>query len=184
MKITEEELNDIIQRASNEGARAAIREARRQNKYQDGMDTYKKTEYILRNYREFKRAIADREEEIANIERFGIKKKSCSITSYPGGSRHVSDDAEKAEEQIKTLRHQNEVTKTLVSKVDSILGELKDEPYFEVITMYYMDGKKYEVIAGELGISTYSVSSVRKNLIEKIKIRLLTDEVIKELIGS
>ncbi len=181
MKITEEELQEIIEKASAEGARAAVREERKQKMFRDGMDAHQKTEYILRNYKDFKRAVAEREEKITDIERYGIKKKSCSITTYPGGTRCVTDDEQKADEQIAVLQKQNEITKRLLTKVDDILAELKDEPYFEVITMYYFDNKKYEVIAGELGISNATVSAYKKNMLNKIKIRMFSDNVIYEL---
>lgn len=181
MKITEEELQEIIEKASAEGAKAAIREVRKQKLYRDGMDTYQKTEYILRNYKDFKRAIEERDEKISDIEKYGIKKKSCSITSYPGGTRSVTDDEQKAEEQIAVLQQQNAVTKRLIARVDEILKGLETEPYYQVIPMYYFEGKKYEVIAGELGISNATVSTCKKNLLNKIKILMFSDNVILEL---
>lgn len=184
MEISKEELNNLILDASREGAKEAIREARRQKTYRDGMDTYQKTEYILKNYTEFKKAIDERNEQIADISRNGIKKKSCSITSYPGSTRTVADDLDKAEEQINMLKHQNDITKRLIDKIDNVLSELKNEPYFVILEMYYIDKKKYEVIAGELGISIASVSSVKKNMLEKIKIRIFADEVIREIMGA
>ena len=181
MKITEEELQEIIEKASAEGAKAAIKEVKKQKMFRDGMDTYQKTEYILRNYNDFKRAVAEREEKISDIAKYGIKKKSCSITSYPGGTRSVTDDEQKADEQIAVLQQQNEVTKRLIAQVDNILSGLQDEPYYQVIPMYYFEGKKYEVIAGELGISNATVSTYKRNLLNKIKIMMFSDSVILEL---
>lgn len=184
MEISKEELDNLIHDASREGAKEAIKEAKRQKTYRDGMDTYQKTEYILKNYTEFKKAIEERNEQIADISRNGIKKKSCSITSYPGGTRTVSDDLDKAEEQINILKHQNDVTKRLIDKIDNVLAELRNEPYYDILTMYYIEKKKYEVIAGELGISISSVSSARRSMLEKIKIRIFADEVIKEIMDA
>lgn len=181
MKITEEELQEIIEKASAEGARAALREVRKQKLFRDGMDAHQKTEYILRNYKDFKKAVAEREEKISDIEKYGIKKKSSSITTYPGGTRSVTDDEQKADEQIAILQNQNEITKRLIAQVDEILAGLQNEPYFQVITMYYFEGKKYEVIGGELGISNATVSAYKKNLLNKIKIRMFSDNVIWEL---
>ena len=181
MEITEEELQELINKASAEGAKAAIKEVRKQKMFRDGMDTYQKTEYILRNYNDFKRAVAEREEKINDIVKYGVKKKSCSITSYPGGTRSMTDDEQKADEQIAVLQQQNEVTKRLIAQVDEILAGLQDEPYYEVIPMYYFDGKKYEVIGGELGISNATVSTYKKNLVNKIKIMMFSDNVILEL---
>lgn len=183
MKITEEELQEIIEKASAEGAKAAIKEMRKQKLFRDGMDTYQKTEYILRNYKDFKKAIEERNEKISDIARYGIPKKSCSITSYPGGTRTVTDDMEKTEEQIATLQHQNEVTKRLIAQVDNILTMLQNEPHYQIIPMYYFEGKKYDVIAGELGISNATVSFYKKHFINKIKILMFSDSVIMELIS-
>lgn len=182
MKISEEELLEIISKASAEGAKAAIKELKKQNKYREGMDTFQKTEYILRNYNAFRRAVAEREEQIRNIADYGIKKKSCSITSYPGGTRYVTDDLEKAEEQIAILQKENEVTKRMLARIDDILAGMQNEPYYQVIPMYYFDGKKYDVIGGELGISNATVSAHKKQFVNKIKIMMFSDTVIMELL--
>lgn len=179
MEITEGKLREIIATASKEGARSAIKELKKQGIKR--MDTFKKTEYILKNYNEIRKAVADRKEHISEISQYGIQKKSSSITSYPGGTRKNEDDYEKADMQIEELQQENATTIKLIEKVDSILEELSNEPYFKVIEMYYMQRKKYEVIAGELGVSVATVSAAKRNLVDKIRVRLFTDELIKEI---
>ena len=182
--LTQEEFEAMLKQASVEGARTAIKEMKKQNMFKSGMDAYQKTEYLLKNYNEIKAAIRERDEQIREIERFGTRKKSSSVTTYPGGTRSsVKDDYEKADEQIDMLRKQNEKTNMLLNRLDTILAEMTDEPYFDVIPMLYMDGKKYEVIAGELGVSTYTVSNTRKKLLNRIKIKLFVDDVIDEIMS-
>lgn len=183
MKITEEELKEIIEKASTEGARAAVQEMRKQKMYREGMNTYQKTEYILKNYNDFKRAVKEREEKISDITMYGTKKKSCSVTTYPGGTRCLSDEQDKADEQIAILEHQNDVTRKMIAQIDTVLEGMRDEMYFEIIPKYYFEGKKYEVIAGELGVSNATVSAYKKTFINKIKIMLFSDSVIAELLA-
>lgn len=184
MQITDEELQRLIADASKEGAKAAIREMKKKDMFKNGMTAFQKTEYLLKNYKEFKNAILERNEQIKEIESLGARKKSSSITSYPGGTRsEVTDEYEKADLQIMALKEQNEKTEKLIKRIDNILEDLKNEPYFEVLSKYYFEGKKFEVIAGELCVSTGTVSIARKKFIDKIKIKLFVDDVVKEIFG-
>lgn len=184
MEITIEELNKLLDDARLEGEISERKKNRhKKNRFKE-MDAYEKTEYILNHYKDFKKAIEERNEQITDISRYGIKKKSCSITSYQGGTRTVSDDMDKADEQINILQNQNEITKRLIDKIDNLLSDIQDEPYFVILEMYYIEKKKLEVIAGELGISTTSVSYAKKNMIDRIKIWLFADDVTKEIMGA
>lgn len=184
MEIREEELEEIIEKASAEGARAAIKAIQKKKMYKEGMDTYQKTEYVLKNYNEFRRAVEERENTIADISMHGLPQKSRSFTTYPSGSRTNQDSMDKADEEIENLQAKNMTTMRLLKTVDHVLDSIKDEPYFDVISKYYFENKKYEVIAGELAVSTATISTAKKNLVNKIKIRMFADEVIREILGQ
>lgn len=179
MEITEEELQELLNKANKEGAMTVLKELQ-QTKVHKDKDAYKDSERILRGYNTYKRAIAMREEKIKDIEKYGIQKKSCSITSYPGGTRSITDDSEKADEQIAALKKQNEITKGFIARVDEVLTELQDDPYYQLIPMYYFEGKKYDVIAGELGIGISTVSVNKSRLVNIFKTLMFPDASIAE----
>ena len=130
MDLTNDELKELIKA----GAKEAVKEMQKKKMYSE-VPTYKKTEYLLQNYRDFKSATAD-----------------------------------------------NELTQKTMDKLDTILDSLKGEPYYKVIDMYYMEAKKMEVIAGELGVSISTVYSVKKRLVEQISVRLYADHIMREII--
>lgn len=130
MDLTNDELKELIKA----GAKEAVKEMQKKKMYSE-VPTYKKTEYLLQNYRDLKSATAD-----------------------------------------------NELTKKTMDKLDTILDSLKGEPYYKVIDMYYMESKKMEVIAGELGVSISTVYSVKKRLVEQISVRLYADHIMREII--
>lgn len=130
MDLTNDELKELIKA----GAKEAVKEMQKKKMYSEA-PTYKKTEYLLQNYRDLKSATAD-----------------------------------------------NELTKKTMDKLDTILDSLKGEPYYKIIDMYYMESKKMEVIAGELGVSISTVYSVKKRLVEQISVRLYADHIMREII--
>lgn len=74
------------------------------------------------------------------------------------------------------------LTKDLLDRLDGILLDLREEPYFRVIELYYFEENKLDVVAGELGVSTATVHNAKNKIVEKISIRLFADSIIKEII--
>lgn len=128
MELTTAELKAIIDRT----AKAAVKESQKK-KYH--MSEYKKTEYILRNYADLKKAAGD-----------------------------------------------STLTRKVLDRLDVILLDLKSEPYFKAIELYYFEKNKLDVVAVELGVSTATVHSAKNKIVEKISIRLFADNIIKEII--
>lgn len=72
-------------------------------------------------------------------------------------------------------------TVKLVARVDEALGIIFNDPYYEVIEMFYFDGITRENIALEFDTSVTTISRNKTRLLNKLASILFSDDVIFEL---
>lgn len=151
------------------------------------VSTFKKTEQLLYNYNAFNEVVFDKKDMIKQIQEVGLSKKSGSIIPMPEdlGFKEMKSESEKENDAIESLKRSIETTERFIKLIDNALDTISDDPYFEVISMYYLDGMKYAEIANKW---TYAVdeSTLCRNknrLVKKLSIYLFSDEVIRELLA-
>lgn len=69
----------------------------------------------------------------------------------------------------------------LVKKINDALDTIKDDIYFDVISMYYFNHETRETIAEYFNTTVTTISRNKTRLINKIKPILFSDDVIYEL---
>lgn len=74
-----------------------------------------------------------------------------------------------------------EVTTKLVAKVDEAMKSIENDPYYDVIRMFYFEGQTRESIALDYGCTETTISRNKTRLLNKLKAILFSDEVIFEL---
>ena len=74
-----------------------------------------------------------------------------------------------------------EYTVKLVNKVDQALEKISDDPYFDIIRMFYFERLPREWIACEFLCTETTVSRNKTRLVNQLKVMLFSDEVIFEL---
>lgn len=72
-------------------------------------------------------------------------------------------------------------TKKLVEKIDNALEEIKDDPYAEIISLFYVADHTREEIAEQFNTTVTTISRNKTRLVEKLKAYLFSDETIEEL---
>lgn len=72
-------------------------------------------------------------------------------------------------------------TRKFVKEVDRILFDLKDDEYIDVIKCYYIEHMTLEETAERVHCSVRTVCRHKQRLIEILKVKLFSDEVIEEL---
>lgn len=173
-----------IQQIIKDTASEVVFELKRQGLLKDNTKTpFQKTEQLLYNYNSFKSVIAEKQKTIADIKENGLPKKSKSITSFAGGDgmRDNKMEQELIIEQIESIEKSIVVTLRFIKIIDDALDKLKDDKYFDVIPMKYFEGKTYEEIATIMEKDVSTISRNRNRLINELKIRLFSDEVIYEI---
>lgn len=70
----------------------------------------------------------------------------------------------------------------VVQEIDACLASVANEPYADVIRLYFFAGMTNVACAQTLICDERTARRVRKNLVEKFSVRLASDDFIRELL--
>lgn len=85
--------------------------------------------------------------------------------------------------QYPQLRGVNEpYAQRVVQEIDTLLAEAENEPYVDVIRLYYFGGLTNEGCANTLCCDERTCRRYRKKLVQQFSVRLASDEFIRELL--
>lgn len=179
-------IEDIIKAVAEQTAKQTVVELRKRNMMKNDKQTpYQKTETLLYNYNSFLAAIEDKKEQINEIREVGLKRHSNSVIPNPGSGtivREIKTEQQKEDEKIAEIEASISVTKRFIEIIDEQLEQLKkNEVYYEVIRMKYFQGKTYDEIAEYFHCDVRTIHRQKKNLINKLQIRLFSDDVINHI---
>lgn len=143
---------------------------------------FQKTEKLLYNYNQFKKIIADKQEQIDIIAAIGLSKRSKSIVKLPMNQSHENKtDAERAEERIEEIKASMVKVQGYIQLIDDALDKISNDPYFDLIRLKYFEGLTREEISCELDCDTSTVTRNKNRLVNTLKIYLFPDDAIMEL---
>lgn len=74
-----------------------------------------------------------------------------------------------------------EYTVKLVAKIEDALKDIEDDIYYDVIPMFYFHNETREYIAERFGCTETTVSRNKTRLLNQLKLKLFSDDVIFEL---
>ena len=72
-------------------------------------------------------------------------------------------------------------TTKLMKIINEALDEIKDDPYYEIIPLIYFENATREYVAEEFDTTVTTISRNKNRLVNKLKTRIFSDEVIYEL---
>lgn len=143
---------------------------------------FEKTEKMLYNYHNFRRAIEKNLNEIKYLESEGLDGRSKSIVLLSGNQQIDTDtEIEKVEEKIQVIEASNERLIEHINLIVAALAKVKDDPYYTLIRMKYFEGKSREDIADYFEVDVSTITRNKNRLIDVIKIHLFPDDSIIEL---
>ena len=145
---------------------------------------YQKTEQLLYNYNGFKRIVAERKQEIADLRRFGVPQKSGSIVQYGGNSGGVKRTVlpeESVEAAVRTVEDSVQGTVQAIALIDKCMESLKNDPYYRILEMRYFEGRTQEDIALEFNCSQVTISKNKGRLVKELAMRLFPNQMIEEM---
>ncbi len=164
--------------------KATIQELLKKNLIkQNDMSAYKKTELLLYNYNNFCNAINWKKEQIEEIKKEGLLKKSKGINLISVSNRNFEDEFDKKQNKIEALENSISLTSKVIYMTDMALASIKKDPYYQVIILKYFKSNTLEEIASKLEKDISTIGRNKARLINNLKIKLFSDDVIKELIG-
>lgn len=73
-------------------------------------------------------------------------------------------------------------TVKLVAKVEEALDEIKNDPYYDIIPMFYFENETRECIALTLETTVRTVARNKRRLVDDLKVKLFSDDCIREIL--
>lgn len=145
---------------------------------------YKKVEILLYNYENLKEAIKQKEEDIENLEKYGLKEKSCSVVIYSSAGGNPEVDRYLELKQRYTIE-KLEIERDL-KRIDNALDKIRKDKYFDIIQLKYLNKDEEKVIkddeiAENMNKDRRTIIRNRKRLIQKL-VTILFPESIREII--
>lgn len=158
----DQNVEEIIRRSVNAAVSAASRAAK---------DTFKATERRLYGYPYLKQKLADDLEMLEELESYGPREKSRSITRYiKNGVRLTPEeiyDAVHLDMEATIAADQEEV-----ERMEKALSYIKGDRYYLSVEGRYFLEQDDEEIAQKLGCDTSTVWRNRKRLVQRVSIML------------
>lgn len=175
----------MIEMAAKMAASETILMLKTENLLKNKRNAFQKTELLLYNYKKFKEIINEKEQQIDSIRRQGLPKKSKSITQWSGNAKNEPEsDMEKAENKIADIEKSIAVTRRLIKVIDNALGKVSDDPYYNVIQLFYFDGVHRDDIVSSLNCDTVTMYRNKKRIVDRLKMDLFSDDAITEIFYS
>lgn len=145
---------------------------------------YKKVEILLYNYGNLQEAINQKEEDIENLEKYGLKEKSCSVVVY--SSTGVNPESDRyLELKQRYIIEKLEIERDL-KRLDNALDKIRNDNYFDIIQLKYLNSEENRVktdneLVEILDKERITIIRNRKRLINKLT-TILFPQNVRELL--
>jgi hypothetical protein len=164
---------------------ALYKELKKQNMLKDNKQTaFQKTESLLYNYPKFQNVLKSKLDEIEMIEKEGISKRSTSFIQWSASNNYDnSNEYEKSLSAIDKIKASIVQIESYIYQIDQALAAIKDDPYFELISMKYFEGQSREDLAYYFDCDVRTTDRHKNRLLNLLQIRLFSDEYLEQLLG-
>lgn len=144
-----------------------------------------KTETLLYNYRGLKRIVQEKEQEIVEIQTYGVPT-SCGIVEEPVQKSRVQTGIvlpeESVESAVRSIRASMQDALKAISMVEKGMKALESDPYYKVLEYQYFECRTQEEIARLLGCSQVTVSKNKNRLLRELAMRMFPEQAVQELL--
>lgn len=144
--------------------------------------TFQNTELILYNYKKIEESIKQRKDQIKELKKCGLPKKSKSITSIEISGLKIEEN-DLLDSTIKNIEKSIIKTEVTLNFINKIIQKFANDPYFEIIKLKYFEEKTEEQIAEYFQRDISTINRNKNRLINNIKTYLLPNDLITDLLG-
>lgn len=74
-------------------------------------------------------------------------------------------------------------SKKVVAQIDTALDQIRKDPFFSIIPMFYFEKVSREDIAFHFGVNEKTITRNRKRLVRQISVMLFSDDVIMDILS-
>lgn len=169
-----------------------VKELQKRGVLKYNYSTSKNTEKILKCYNKLQQSVVLHKEQIKELKENGLPKKSNSIKMIPKNNSYKKDEEEVIEQTIDRLQANIFKTTVFLKHIDRSIESLKDDPYYEILKLYYIKGKTQEEIAEfydkkfnkkDAKTSITTIGSNKNRLINELKVLLFPNDFLLEIMG-
>lgn len=177
-------IENTIEDKSIDIAMEVVKVLNASNKIKKDMPYYKRVELLLYNYENLKEAIKQKEEDIKELEIFGLREKSKSIVMYCTAKGNSKED--RYTELKEKYSYEKLETERMLRRIDNALDKIKDDKYFDIIKYKYLNKEEDKVNTDDelgeiLNKDRTTILRNRNRLINKL-VTILFPESIKHII--
>jgi RNA polymerase sigma factor (sigma-70 family) len=145
---------------------------------------YQKTEQLLFAYNGFKRIVAERQQEIDDIRKYGVPEKASTVGERVQTSRTVQGivlPEESVENAVRSVQESLWRVQSIVDLIDQSMATLKSDPYYKTLELRYFKGWTQEDIALELHTTQKTISVNKTRLVKELSMHLFPEQAIDEM---
>ncbi|MCR1952989.1 hypothetical protein NSA50_18475 [Clostridium sp. DSM 100503] len=177
-------IEETIDNKSTDIAERIIKKLSDSNKIKKDIPYYKKVELLLYNYENLKEAVRQKEEDIKELEEFGLPEKSKSVVMY--SSSRGNSQADRYAELKEKYKIEKLETQRDLKRIDNALDKIRDDKYFNIIQYKYLNDDKDKIntdeeLADKFKKERITIIRNKKRLINKL-VTILFPESIREVI--
>ena len=176
-------IEKTIESKSIDIADKVIEKLNNSNKIKIEMPYYKRVELLLYNYENLKEAVKQKEEAIAELDKYGLPERSKSIVMY--SSAGGSSQADRYSELKEKYKIEKMETERDLKRIDNALDKIRDDKYFGIIQYKYLNEDKEKIttdeeLADKFNRDRKTITRNKKRLINKL-MTILFPESISEV---
>ena len=147
---------------------------------------YQKTEQLLYNYNGFKRIVEERLQEIEDIRKYGVPKKSPGLSEFVqhgGMPQGIVLEEESVDAAVASVQRTVQATVDAIELIDKCMNALKSDPYYRILELRYFEGRTQEDIANIFNCSQVTISKNKNRLVRELSMRLFPNQSIEEMMN-
>lgn len=136
------------------------------------LNSYGKTELVLKNYNKIKKSSNILEKELQDLQdekekiSKAIMKTNKVVLKEEDKNYYYTDET--LENRINEVRQLIIKVKAEIQFIDDCLNELKNDEYYEIIPQFYFNNKTAEYLAEFFDTSTQTIYANKKRLIHEL----------------
>ena len=132
------DISKIISKIAEETAKGIVEELKNKNLIKKEISYYKRVEILLYSYNSLKEAIKQKEEDIKEIEIYGLPKKSGSVVLYSTSGGGVSEE-ERYQQLIEKYKYEKKETQRDLDRIDRAISKIKNDKYYDIIYIKFFE---------------------------------------------
>lgn len=138
---------------------------------------FRKTELLLKKYKSFKKRIEVLNQQLENVQ----LRKCVTFGEIRVANKEYLSEYEKIENKKIEIKKSIGMYEAVISLIEQGLESIKDDKYYSIIEMRYLDRVKIEEIAEKIGVDESTVKRNKNRLIDEISLVIFETEILKDI---